>query len=306
LISPAAYYAARAEGVPVVQTLHNYRLLCLGSYFFREGRVCEDCLGKSVPWPGVFHGCYRQNRIGSGVVASMLTTHQALKTWRRMVDVYIALTDFSKAKFIEGGLPAENIVVKPNFVHPDPGIGNGDGGYALYVGRLSTEKGLDTMIAAWKELGTLIPLKIVGEGALADRVAHAADHNPAIEYLGAKSSSEVMELIKRASCLIFPSRWYEGLPLTIIESFAAGTPVIASALGSMSSLVEHGKTGLQFRAGDVVDLIRQVKWAVSHPEELAAMRQAARAEFEAKYTADQNYRSLMKIYGLALERRGLN
>ncbi|HKX29267.1 MAG TPA: glycosyltransferase family 4 protein [Blastocatellia bacterium] len=302
LISPAAYYAARAEGVPVVQTLHNYRLLCLGAYFFREGKVCEDCLGKSVPWPGVFHGCYRQNRIVSGVVASMLTAHQTLNTWRRMVDIYVALTDFSKAKFIEGGLPADKIVVKPNFVHPDPGLGSGDGGYALYVGRLSAEKGLDTMMAAWKELGQSIPLKIVGEGPLADRVTQAAHNNSAIEYLGARSRDEVIEMLRHAACLVLPSRWYEGLPMTIIESFAVGTPVIASALGSMSSLVDHARTGLHFRAGDVVDLIRQVKWIISHPDELAQMRQAARAEFETKYTAEKNHEALMQIYTLAQHR----
>jgi glycosyltransferase involved in cell wall biosynthesis len=303
LISPAAYYAARAENVPVVQVLHNYRLLCLGSYLFRKGHVCEDCLGKSFPWPGVIHGCYRQNMAISGVVAAMLTTHRALRTWKRMVDVYVALTDFSKEKFIQGGLPAERIVVKPNFVHLDPGAGKGNGGYALYVGRLSTEKGLDTMIAAWKELGQSFPLKIVGEGALADRVTQAAENNPAIEYLGGKSSGEVAELIKRASFLIFPSRWYEGLPLTIIESYAAGTPVIASALGAMNSLVKHGRTGLHFRPGDATDLIRQVKWVLSHPAELAVMRREARCEFEAKYTADKNYEMLMHIYSLALRSR---
>ncbi|HEY6400358.1 MAG TPA: glycosyltransferase family 4 protein, partial [Blastocatellia bacterium] len=264
--------------------------------------LCEDCFGNSVPWPGVFHGCYRQNRIVSAGVAAMLTAHKALSTWRRLVDVYITLTDFAKAKFIEGGLPAEKIVVKPNFLRDDPGTGKGEGKYALYVGRLSAEKGLDTMIAAWKELGQIARLKIVGAGDLAGRVTEAARKNPAIEYLGAKCGAEVAELMKRASFLIFPSRWYEMLPMTIIEAYASGTPVIASNLGSMNSLIEHGKTGLHFRPGDVVDLIRQVKWAVSHPEELEAMRGAARAEFEAKYTAERNYEALMSVYNMALKR----
>jgi glycosyltransferase involved in cell wall biosynthesis len=303
LISPAAYYAARAERVPVVQVLHNYRLFCPGSCFYRNGEVCEDCLGKFFPWPGVIHGCYRQSVAISGGVAAMLTVHRMLKTWKRMVDVYIALTDFSKEKFIQGGLPAEKIVVKPNFLHIDPGAGKGDGGYALFVGRLSTEKGVDTMIAAWDELGQLFPLKIVGEGALSDQVQQAAVNNPAIEYLGAKDSSEVAELIKRASFLVFPSHWYEGLPLTILESYAAGTPVIASALGAMNSLVKHGRTGLHFRAGDAGDLIRQVQWALSHPARLAGMRREARHEFEANYTADRNYDMLMHVFCLALSSR---
>jgi glycosyltransferase involved in cell wall biosynthesis len=302
LISPAVYYAARAEKAPVVQTLHNFRLLCLGSYLFRDGKVCEDCLGKLVPWPGILHGCYRQDRIVSSGVAAMLTAHKALGSWRRMVDVYVALTDFEKAKYIEGGFPAEKIVVKPNFVFLDPGMGKGEGKYALYVGRLSAEKGLDTMIAAWKELGQIVPLKIVGDGVLAGRVAEAAGKNPAIEYLGEKSGGEVAELIKRASFLIFPSRWYEGLPMTIIESYASGTPVIAAKLGSMNSLIEHGRIGLHFRPGDVVDLIKQVKWAVSHPAELDAMRANARDEFESRYTPDSNYKTLMNVYNLALKR----
>jgi glycosyltransferase involved in cell wall biosynthesis len=302
LISPAVYYAARAEKAPVVQTLHNYRLLCLGSYLYRDGKLCEDCLGKLAPWPGILHGCYRQNRVASSGVAAMLTAHKALNTWRRMVDVYVALTDFERMKFIEGGLPAEKIVVKPNFALLDPGVGKGEGKYALYVGRLSPEKGLDTMIAAWQELGQLIPLKIVGDGALAGRVTEAASKNPGIEYLGEKSRAEVAEMIKGASFLIFPSRWYEGLPMIIIESYASGTPVIASKLGSMNSLIEHGRTGLHFRPGDVVDLINQVKWAVSHPGEIEAMRGYARDEFEANYTADRNYEALMNVYDMALKR----
>jgi len=302
LISPAVYYAARAEKAPVVQTLHNYRLLCLGSYLYRDGKLCEDCLGKLAPWPGILHGCYRQNRVASSGVAAMLTAHKALNTWRRMVDVYVALTDFERMKFIEGGLPAEKIVVKPNFALLDPGVGKGEGKYALYVGRLSPEKGLDTMIAAWQELGQLIPLKIVGDGALAGRVTEAASKNPGIEYLGEKSRAEVAEMIKGASFLIFPSRWYEGLPMIIIESYASGTPVIASKLGSMNSLIEHGRTGLHFRPGDVVDLINQVKWAVSHPAEIEAMRGYARDEFEANYTADRNYEALMNVYDMALKR----
>jgi glycosyltransferase involved in cell wall biosynthesis len=302
LISPAVYYAARAEKAPVVQTLHNYRLLCLGSYLYRDGKLCEDCMGKLAPWPGILHGCYRQNRVASSGVAAMLTAHKALNTWRRMVDVYVALTDFERSKFIEGGLPAEKIVVKPNFALHDPGMGKGEGKYALYVGRLSAEKGLDTMIAAWQELGQIVPLKIVGDGALAGRVTEAASKNPGIEFLGEKSRAEVAEMIKRASFLIFPSRWYEGLPMIIIESYASGTPVIASKLGSMNSLIEHERTGLHFRPGDVVDLIKQVKWAASHPAEIEAMRGNARHEFEANYTADRNYEALMNVYDLALKR----
>lgn len=164
LISPAAYYAAKAEGVPVVQTLHNYRLLCpsQGGILLRNGEVCEDCLGKFWPWPGIVHSCYRDSKAATTVHAIMLSLHRALQTWTTMVDVYIALTEFARQKFIQGGLPSEKIVVKPNFVYPDPSPGEGQGGYALFVGRLTPEKGIDTLLAAWERLHTKIPLKIVG------------------------------------------------------------------------------------------------------------------------------------------------
>jgi glycosyltransferase involved in cell wall biosynthesis len=299
LISPAAYYAARAEGVPVVQTLHNYRLLCPNALFFRDGRVCEDCLGKAVPWPGVVHACYRGSRVATGAVTAMLAVHRALRTWTEMVDVYVALTDFARDKFIEGGLPEEKIVVKPNFIHPDPGAGEGRGGYALFVGRLSQEKGIDTLLAAWEQLGEKVPLKIVGDGPLASRVAEAAEQLRGVEWLGEQPTDQVLTLMKDARILLFPSLWYEGFPMVFGEAYAVGLPIIASDLVSLSSLVDHGRTGLRFRPGDTKDLAAQVEWALMHPAELERMRGEARAEFEAKYTAEENYRMLMEIYELA-------
>lgn len=300
LISPAVYYAAKAEGVPVVQTLHNYRLLCPNALFFREGQVCEDCLGKPIPYPGIVHACYRDNRAASGSVAAMLTLHRGFNTWNKTVDRYIALTEFARQKFIQGGLPAEKIVVKPNFVDPDPGVGQGMGGYALFVGRLSVEKGLDTLLAAWEQLPSPIPLKIVGDGPLAEHVTAAQSGK--IEYLGRKPMTEVHELMGNAQFLIFPSKWYETFGRVAIEAFAKGTPVVAANIGAIAELVDHGRTGLHFQPGHPQDLARQVQWAIEHPHELATMRQQARAEFETKYTAERNYQRLMEIY--AQVRRG--
>lgn len=302
LVSPAVYFAARAEGVPVVQTLHNYRLLCPNALFFREGRVCEDCLGRLVPWPGVVHRCYRGSVAPSGAVAAMLTVHRALGTWSRMVDVYIALTEFARRKFIEAGLPAEKIVVKPNFVHPEPGAGEGKGGYALFVGRFSPEKGLDTLLTAWEQLEGKLPLRIVGDGPLAGKVNEAARRLKGVEWLGRRPREEVLVLMKEANFLIFPSIWYEGFPMTIVEAYAVGLPVLASNLGSMSYLVDPGRTGLHFRPGDPGDLAAKVEWAWTHPHQLAEMRREARAEYEAKYTAERNYEMLMDIYQLAISR----
>jgi len=299
LISPAAYYAARDAGVAVVQTLHNYRLLCANAYFYRDKRVCEDCLGRFVPWPGVVHACYQANRAASAVVTALLITHRVRRTWADLVDVYAALTEFAREKFIRGGLPAEKIVVKPNFVYPDPGRGQGCGGYALFVGRLTPEKGVETLLAAWERLGGRVPLKIVGGGPLAASVAQVAKRHNAIEWLGKQPAECVLTLMKEAHVLVCPSLWYEGLPVVIVEAYAVGLPIIASDLGAMSSLITHGRTGLHFRPGDPDDLAAQVAWVFTHPEQLAHMRREARAEFEAQYTSERNYQMLMDIYETA-------
>lgn len=304
LISPAAYYAARAEGVPVVQTLHNYRLLCPGGLFFREGGVCEDCSGKSVPWPAVAHACYRGSRSSSAAAAAMLSAHRAAGTWRRSVDAYIALTGFAREKFVRGGLPEQKIHVKPNFVWPDPRVGAGGGGYFLFAGRLSQEKGVDTMLAAWELLRPNARLKIVGDGPLADRVSQASGRSPQIEWVGRQPKERVLDLMKDARALVFPSVWYEGFPMVIAESYAVGLPVIAGDLGSMSSLIDHGRTGLRFRPGDPADLAAQVERASTRPEKLARMRRQARSEFEDNYTAERNYHLLTGIYQTVARRAG--
>jgi glycosyltransferase involved in cell wall biosynthesis len=303
LISPAAYYAAREMGVPVVQSLHNYRLLCVNASLYRDGRVCEDCLGRLVPWPGVVHACYRGSRAASGVVASMLAIHRTRRTWSNLVDVYIAaLTESAREKLIQGGLPAEKLVVKPNFVYPDPGPGQGRGGYALFVGRLAPEKGVDTLLAAWKRLGRQIPLKIVGDGPLANCVSEAARTSSQIEWLGKQPADRVLALMQEAHVLVVPSTWYEGFPRVIVEAYAVGLPVIASDLGAMASLIAHGRTGLHFRPGDPQDLAAQVTWSFEQVEDIAKMRRAARAEYEAQYTPERNYQMLMEIYETAIAR----
>jgi len=221
-----------------------------------------------------------------------------------MVDVYVALTDFARCKFIEGGLPAGKVAVKPNFVQPDPGPGRDGEGHALFVGRLSPVKGVGTLLAAWEHLQGRVPLKIVGDGPLMGQVVEAASRHPRMEYLGYRPAEEVHALMKEASMLIFPSRWYETFGRVVAEAFATATPVIASDVGAMAELVDHGRVGLRFRPEDPEDLAAQVEWLLSHPEKHARMRRQARAEFEAKYTAERNYQSLMEIYQSALENAG--
>lgn len=296
LMSPAVWYAARAEGAAIVQTIHNYRLLCPSATLYRDGAVCEDCLGKRVAWPGVAHGCYRGSRAATAVVAALLGTHRALGTWRDLPDVYIALTHFARAKLIEGGLPAERIVVKPNFVAPDPGPGDGSGGYVLFAGRLSAEKGIVPLLEAWTRFDPGVPLRIVGDGPLAATVAAAAEHHPVIQWLGRRPHAEVGVLMGGAVAVIVPSLWYESCPMVVLEAFAKGTPVIASNLGALAELVDHGRTGRLFRPGAAADLAVQVAKLCA---EAPALRAAARAEFEAKYTAGRNYALLSAIYDRA-------
>lgn len=303
LISPAVYYAAHAEGAAVVQTLHNFRYSCVNGLFYRDGHVCEDCLGKTVPWPGVVHGCYRGSRAASAVVAGMLGYHKLRGTYAHEVDQYIVLSEFSRQKLVKMGLPEEKLSVKPNFVDSDPGAGTGTGGYALFVGRLSQEKGIPPLLAAWERLGSRLPLKVVGDGPQASLVELAASQLSGVEWLGRKPRDAVLVLMQEAILLVFPSVCYETFGMTIVEAFAAGTPVVASDIGTMSSLVTHGRTGLHFEAGNADDLVAQVEWALEHPGELAAMRVAARAEYEEKYTAEVNYRMLMGVYERAIEVR---
>lgn len=304
LISPAVYHAARAEGVPVVQTLHNFRLLCPGATFFREGRICEECLGKAVPWPGVVHRCYRGSRFGTAAVAGMLSTHRALGTWRAAVDAYIVFTEFHRRKFIEGGLPADRIFVRPNMVHPDPGVGRHTGDYALYVGRLSEEKGIEVLCEAWRLIGGEIPLKIVGDGPLSDRVVELAEDLPGVTYLGRQSQDAVLELMREARCLVFPSVWYEGMPLTILEAYAVGLPVIAPDLGVMSTLVEDGRTGLHFEPSSASSLAERIREVWTDRELAARLSSGARQAFERNHTSERNYEALMSIYEEASRRAG--
>lgn len=294
-ISPAAYYACKREGVPVVQTLHNYRLLCAAATFYRDGEICEACLHAPAHLPAVRHGCYRHSRAASGVVAAMLNVHGTLRTWDNAISRYITLSQFARDKFISAGFPADKICVKPNFLLDDPGTGSHDGDYFLFVGRLTEEKGIRTLLDAWDELPD-VPLKIAGDGPLMPEIQQriAKRNMTHIALTGKLSREAVLSLMQRARALIFPSEWYEGMPITILEAFACGTPVIASRLGVQGELVRDGVNGMHFTAGDpaaLVDAIRQFCAADSHP-----LQSAARQAYEAQFTAEQNYEALLAVY----------
>ena len=301
LLSPSVYAAAKKNGVAVVQTLRNYRLLCPSTVLHRDGKICEDCLHKTVKYPGVVHGCYRGSVLSSGAVAAMTAFHTLRGTWRNDVDLYISLTEFSRGKFVEAGFAPEKIIVKSNFVYPDPGAGDGAGDYLLFVGRFTQEKGIETLLAAWEKVKGAGRLKIVGEGPLAAKVEGFCREHGNAEWLGQKSPDEVKELMGGARALIFPSEWYEPFGRVAIESFAKGTPVVASRLAGLAEIVSDGETGLHFRAGDAGDLTAKLEWAQEHPAEMRGMRTAARQCYEANYTAEKNCGALIRAYQKARE-----
>ncbi|MBW4630349.1 MAG: glycosyltransferase family 4 protein [Iphinoe sp. HA4291-MV1] len=307
LLSPAVYDACQDAKIPIVQTLHNYRLGCPKAMPFRDGKICEDCIGKVVPWSGVVHGCYRGSWVQSASVATMLTFHTFRGTWQNRVDAYIALTNFHKDKMVQAGLPKDKIHIKPNFV-PAPKFQSETSklkNYALFVGRLSQEKGVAMLIDAYAQSNLSIPLKIVGDGPLDEVLRQQVQTKGLgenITFLGRQNKATVLELMYNAKFLIFPSIWYEGFPLAIAEAFACGLPVIAPKLGSMAEIVEDGLTGLHFEAGNSLDLAAKINWAITHPEVLDTMEINARCTYESKYTPEANYKQLMEIYNQVINK----
>jgi glycosyltransferase involved in cell wall biosynthesis len=286
LISPAAYSAVRKEGAAVVQTLHNYRILCPSAVFFRDGQVCEECLHKTWKKPAIKHKCYRGSRSATATLAASLALHHNRGTFDKDVDLYIAPSAGVRDRFVEAGTRSEQIVIKPHFIDPDPGVREG-GNYAVFVGRLSFEKGLETLLAAWEKLPGQVPLKIIGDGPLREKVLALAKSMPHIQWLGRKPMQEIYDIVGNAACLIFPSRCYETFGRVAIEAYAVGTPVIASNHGAMADVVNEN-TGMLFKPGDPGDLARTIETFMADPTIFRGLRRFCRNEFLAKYQGDQN------------------
>ncbi len=300
-ISPAAYHACSQHGIPVVQTLHNYRLTCPAANHFRNGKPCDDCLGLRFPWPAIIHRCYHKSAAQSAVVAAMTAIHHGLGTWRNAVHRYIALSSYMRDWMIRGGYPAERLVVKPNFLPDDPGAGTKPEGYALYIGRLSPEKGIRTLMQAWEDRD-LPPLKIIGDGPLENfvRTKVEVQSTPDIEVLGRLAHDEVLTYMKKAKFLVFPSEWFEGFPMVLLEAAACARPVLATRIGSIPEIVQHEKNGMLFSPGNTLELRKLAKWFDKNAPRLTEMGKFARKNYLQNYTAEKNYNQLMDIYQQAI------
>jgi glycosyltransferase involved in cell wall biosynthesis len=294
-VSPAAYYTCQSAGVPVVQTLHNYRLFCPAGTFFHNGQVCQECT-RSLAY-AVKRGCYRNSRLETATVAMMLEFHRLRRTWTSSVNAYVALSEFSRNFFVALGLPDKNIHVKPNFLSHDPGQRSSPGSYALFVGRLSPEKGALEMLRTWLHLPH-IPLVVVGDGPVYDDASQMVRRSGSthIRLLGRRSVEDTKAQMKGARFLIFPSRWYEPFGMVLLEAAAAGVPAIAARIAGVPELVIEDKTGLLFDLQKVDDLADKANWAWTHPAEMEAMGSAARQLYLQNFTAEKNYESLINVY----------
>lgn len=314
LLSPSIYDACYEAKVPVLQTLHNYRIGCANAMLFRQGKHCEDCLGSKIQWQGIVHGCYRNSRIQSIAVAAMVAFHWWRGTWENRVNAYIVLTAFQKEKMIMAGLPPDKIYIKPNCVAKpkatlDEKKEQVDREYALFVGRISLEKGITTLLDAYFQHDIRIPLKIVGDGPLLPELqakVHTAGLENTIEFLGHQPKLVVLQLMQRARFLIIPSLWYETFGLTMVEAFACSLPVLASCIGTMVEIIEDGVTGLHFDVGNPQDLTKKMQWAYDHPEQMLLMGERAYGVYQNNYTPESNYQQLMKIYQTIMAKKNLN
>jgi glycosyltransferase involved in cell wall biosynthesis len=304
LLSPAALRAARRAGPAVVQTLHNFRPLCPAGTFLRDGKVCEDCLGH-LPLPAVRHGCYRDSSAATVPLATMIAVHRAAGTWSRSVDAYVVPSEFTRGRYIAAGWDPELLELKPNTV-VDPQLPRTDarGGF-VFLGRLSGEKGVDTLLRAFAEAFPAGEerLFVAGSGELEGELRTAAAGVPGVEFLGQLGPDEARRLVAGAQALVVPSRWYEVAPRVIVEAYALGTPVVASRLGSLAEVVEHERTGLVHACDSVPELASALRRLAADPQLRADLGRGAREAYEQKYAPGVVTERLLAIYRRALARR---
>jgi glycosyltransferase involved in cell wall biosynthesis len=304
LLSPAIFHTIGHRAARVL-TLHNYRLFCPAAIPMRAGRVCTACLDRKSSWPALRHGCYRGGRLATAPLAFSVSLHRWIGTWTRQVDAFIALTEFQQKLMVEAGLPIDRVHVKPNFYagNPEAVPWRQRGDYVVFVGRLSIEKGVEDLIRAWLKWGESgLELRILGDGPLRESLQKMASSLPGvrIRFFGQLPAVDAERQIAEAQLLVLPSVWYETFGLVILEAFAYSTPVAVSNIGALPSIVQHGISGVVFEPGNPESLLQQVRTAWETPGMLERLGAGARAEFEAKYTEEVNYKMFMAIYEQAI------
>jgi len=300
LISPAIFRMV-GDRCPKVMTLHNYRLICPSATLFRKERPCFDCVSSLGPLPGIFHGCYRNSRLATASVAATAFLHKLIGTWKRHVDAFIVLSEYQKEIFASTGLPKHKIHVKPNSCADIPisWVRHERRPVCIFVGRLSSEKGLDTLIEAWRQWGTNAPaLKIIGDGGLREELQRSAK-GLNVQFMGILSPEQVKEEMAMASLLILPSKCVETFGLVVIEAMRLGTPVLVSDQEPLPDLIDHGDSGLIFKAGNSSELIRVLRDAWCNPDALRQIGEKGKKAFENRFTTKRNYEMLMEIYSRA-------
>ena len=298
LVTPSAYDACYDAKIPIVQTLHNYRFLCPIGIFYRQGRICEDCLQKGKI-SAIINRCWRDSHLSSLVLTRIIKNIERKKVLSEKINHFIALTPFSRQKFIDSGFNGEKITIKPNFIDFELRPSREEGKYGLFVGALRDYKGITALVNAWKILKKDFPLKIIGNGPLYHELKKQC-YGTHIELLGAKPLEETLELIKRSLFVVVPSECYENFPRVIIEAFACRVPVVATDHGALKDLITHGKTGLLFEWGSVNDLAAKIHSLIRTPSLAKELGMNARKQYEEHYTVEKNYEILMDIYNHAL------
>lgn len=299
-ISPAI---VRSRSLPVVQSLRNYRLMCVNGLLFRENQICIECIGRTWPWRAIAHGSYRGSRLQSTAIAASTLVHNVARTWKRHVDVFTASSHWLRSVHIEHGLSPDQILVKENLVHPDPGVGSGEGGFVLFAGRLTFEKGLGTLLTAAELLEARsfpLDIVIVGDGPMRHQVQARSQQSNNLKYLGYKSREETLALMGQSSAVLVPSIWFEPFGRTAAEAFAKGTPVLASNIGGPAELVEPSKNGWLVEPGDAEALAAGIVRAVREAD--TSFRRTARRTYERRFSSAAIYRRLREIYRLAARR----
>lgn len=299
LISPAILPAALEAGVPVVATLHNYRLICPSGQLFRDGRACTECVGRT-PLPAVRHGCYRGSRLATVPLAVHHVVGQ--RVWWNAVNLFFCISDGQRNALIAGGLPATRLVVKYNPV-PDLGTGSGPGRHVLYVGRLTETKGVQVLIDAWESFTAAtaapVPLVVAGDGPLRERVAGWAASRLDVRFEGLVDTARCAQLTRAAVAVVAPSVWAEPFGLVAVEAMSAGVPVLASAHGAFPELVRDGHTGLLHPPGDAAALAADLR-RILDPATAERLAAAARQRYEEHFGPDAALRRLVRGYRMAM------